>query len=514
MSDRESYDLYWGDFHKHATGPGTDIDRMDETVEDAKEHIDVYPVLCYPFEWHDMGTDSRIIGETVGNRPKYEDWWDTIESTAERHHDPGEFVTFPAFEWNGNRTRWGDRNVIYFEEGYPLDDAWTIEELYENLADRRAFAIPHHTGYQVEFRGQDWDAYDPDLSPVTEVYSVHGSSEGVDTPVSMEQNSHMGPRTNGGTFIDALNHGHRVGAIASNDGGGLPGSWDSGVAGIWAIELTREGIWEAIENRRTYGVTGDRMKLWWEMNDAPLGSVLIGASDLEATVNVESLRPLDRIELIHNGSVIESYSHHDGRAQSSLTEGRYSILVEMGWGPDLDYGDFDDPMLHWNGVFKVEDGSLASVQPRFTGFGQSYSVTGDKCQFDLTTEHNDNLKEGFIVEFDADADTWLTLELDDGEEWSVSVDEAVEQSHLIVREDWIIDTVEADFGLDEEDVENRDPYFHNAPKIDIHPAYPRRACTAEVTFDNLPQTGDDYYYVRTSQIDGQYAWASPIWAEA
>lgn len=39
--------LLWGDFHKHIAP-----DRIDEKLEDAKQHLDVYPVLCYPFEWY------------------------------------------------------------------------------------------------------------------------------------------------------------------------------------------------------------------------------------------------------------------------------------------------------------------------------------------------------------------------------------------------------------------------------------------------------------------------------
>jgi hypothetical protein len=57
----------------------------------------------------------------------------------------------------------------------------------------------------VQFvRFEDWDAYDAALSPVVEVYSSHGSSEGVGTPVPMADNPDMGPRTSGGTYRDAL----------------------------------------------------------------------------------------------------------------------------------------------------------------------------------------------------------------------------------------------------------------------------------------------------------------------
>ena len=66
------------------------------------------------------------------------------------------------------------------------------------MRDRDALVIPHHTGFAVGERGKDWDRFDPELSPVMEVFSAKGSSEGTDTPRPMAFNS-MGPRTTGGT---------------------------------------------------------------------------------------------------------------------------------------------------------------------------------------------------------------------------------------------------------------------------------------------------------------------------
>ena len=514
MSVPDEYDLYWGDFHKHVPEGGS-IDRIDDVVVDAKEHLDVYPVLCYPFEWQSKGDGGSIGEETVGDRPEFNDWWAAVEAASAKHNDPGEFVTFPAYEWNGNRTRWGDRNVIYFEEGYPLDSAWSVAQLNENLMRRRAFAIPHHTAYQVGNRGQDWDHYDPVLSPVTEVYSTHGSSEAVDTPVPMAQNADMGPRTSGGTYRDALDRGHRVGAIASNDLAGLPGTWGKGVAGVWAESLTRGGIWEALESRRTYGVTGDRIELWWTMNGEPMGSVLKGATELEASVSISSPRPLRHVELVHNGRVSETYSHHANWDVADPPHGRCSVLVEFGWGPNDSYGDFDRTAVEWDGELRIDDGTLVGAQPRLTGFGQRYEVFEGGCEFKLVTDRRDGTVgdvQGFHVTLDATPDSELVVHLATGERWVVPIATAVDRSHLFVRHEQSVERIETDFGLSEDDIENPDVYFHNAPKVMVHPVYPRAASTATVTFEP-PVTGDDYYYVRASQIDGQYAWSSPIWVE-
>ncbi|MFB6218649.1 MAG: DUF3604 domain-containing protein, partial [Halobacteriaceae archaeon] len=310
MPGPQSYDVYWGDFHKHISEPIKNLDRIDDALVDASYNVDIYPVLCYPFTWFatgDIGFEYRterrdwwgMREETIQNRPEFYDWWETVQRAAADHHDPGGFVTFPAYEWNGNRRRWGDHNVIHFEEGGPLDDEWELPDLYDNLheLDMPAMALPHHTAYKHGERAKDWDEFDPELSPVMEVYSNHGSSEGVGTPVPMESNPSMGPRATGGGLQDGLDAGCRVGVIASNDSGGLPGSWDAGVAGVWAEELTREAVWEALEERRTYGSTGDRIELWYELDGEPMGSV-VEAEDPTARVEVECARALDRVELV------------------------------------------------------------------------------------------------------------------------------------------------------------------------------------------------------------------------
>jgi len=168
--------LYWGDFHKHLTGHrqgriGSNLDRAGEIIEHAKVHLDVYAPLCYPFESYRIGRANGIGVETVRQRPRFRKWWTEIEKLTDEYHSPGEFVTFPAYEWHGNRTRWGDHNVVYFEEGYPLDDAWSIDELYTNLSDKKGFVIPHHTAYAAEHRSKDWQAFDPEVSPVMEIFS-------------------------------------------------------------------------------------------------------------------------------------------------------------------------------------------------------------------------------------------------------------------------------------------------------------------------------------------------------
>jgi hypothetical protein len=418
---------------------------------------------------------------------------------------------------------------VYFEEGYPLDDARSMEDLYRNLSDRRAFAIPHHTAYAHGHRSKEWDVFEPDVSPVMEIFSGQGSSEDINTPIGMHTNPSMGPRTSGSTFVDGLDRGHRVGVIASNDWTGLPGSWNSGLAGIWAGDLTREGIWEAIESRRTYGVTGDRMRLWFEIDGHPMGTVISGASPMSATIDVDCPQPLDRIELVHNGEVAYTYNHRP-ELGGTTEESVWRLLVEFGWGPDP-RNDFDCVEERWIGDLVIDDGELIDVTPRFSGFGQSYELERrNRCGFDIGSSreatadfqpsraHVYHHRQGLILTIEGTEDTDVTLDLDGEDAITRPIGDLDGEADVIALTDEAERRIREEFGVTRErlreDMFARDLYYSNARKIKFHPAYPLADCSTRWTVD-LPSvaTGTDYYYARVSQINGQYAWSSPIWIE-
>ncbi|MFB6217915.1 MAG: DUF3604 domain-containing protein [Halobacteriaceae archaeon] len=514
--------LFWADLHKHMTGPGADRDRLDGVLADARAHLDVAAVLCYPFKWFRKGREGGIREETVGHRPEYGAWWATVQDAAAEHNDPGSFVTFPGYEWHGGRRRWGDHNVLFRGGGeLPVSDADDLAGLYATLRDApvEAVAVPHHTGYRVGERGKDWDAFDPELSPVMEVYSGHGSSEGVGTPVSMDDNPDMGPRTSGGTYQDALARGRRVGAVASNDGPGTPGSWGRGVAGIWAEGLTRAAVWAALRARRTYASTGDRIALWYELDGHPMGAA-VAAGDLDgrtAEVAVDCPGPLDRVTVVRDETPVAAYRHLDWTAGGD----RRRVLVEVGWGPTTEYGDFSSTRTEWGGTVRVDGGAVRGVAPRFAGASNSYEVGGGACRFDLVTVRGDGAesvlpeavygaeKQGLVLE--VERGDRLRIDLDDGPEVVAPLGE---EARVAALTDESRRRIEAEFDLPPDDIDNPDIVYHNARKVKVHPAHPVAACRATVAFDDLHRgDGEDAYYVRARQVDGQYAWSSPVFVE-
>jgi hypothetical protein len=235
--------------------------------------------------------------------------WSRIEAAAQRFHEPGRFVTLLGYEW----TSWiyGHRHVLHFADAAPLrssvDERFdTPPELWAALAGAPALTFAHHSaGAPV---ATDWSiAPDPVLEPVTEIVSVHGSSEGFDSPEPVRG------MIDGNTVRDALARGYRLGLIGSGDShDGHPGlaqlaaAGSSGLAAIYAAEPTREAVLEALRARRVYATNGPRIVLEATLDGAPMGASLPAGAGKTLVVRVAAPGPLEAVELVTPAGVVAS----------------------------------------------------------------------------------------------------------------------------------------------------------------------------------------------------------------
>jgi hypothetical protein len=115
----------------------------------------------------------------------------------------------------------------------------------------------------------------------------------------------------------ALDEGHRLGIIASPDHrGGL------GLAGVWAITLTREAIFEALHARRTFGTTGARLDLWMTVNGAPQGSEITAAGTVHVEATVHGTVSGLELALISNGEELVTQHFEGTTARFEWTDPR------------------------------------------------------------------------------------------------------------------------------------------------------------------------------------------------
>ena len=295
--------LLWGDLQVHtqlSDGSGTSLENLEYARDVAG--LDVISL-----------TDHDHWGlEALDDFPGH---WQRQLEEVQRFHEPGKFVTLPGFEW----TNWveGHRHVIFFEEEEPVlfssvDERYeTPPQLWEALRGRDAMTIAHHSaGGPVPI---DWSIPpDPELELVTEVVSVHGSSEAPDSPSPIY-------RPKPGNFVrDALDRGYRLGFLGSSDGhDGHPGlaqiaaGGKSGVAGIWArgeSPRSRAAVGEALRARRAYATSGPRIFLDVRLDGLPMGSVLDAPRSEEAEGpqrlewNVAAEAPIERIDILRRNA--------------------------------------------------------------------------------------------------------------------------------------------------------------------------------------------------------------------
>ena len=238
--------------------------------------------------------------------------WATIRESVERFHEPGSFVALLGYEW----TSWlhGHRHVLYFDQHddrqvlSSLDPEYeTPAQLWDALRGQDALTFAHHSaGGPVS---TNWRFYppDPELEPVTEVVSVHGSSEAPDSP-------HPIYDPVPGNFVrDVIEAGYVLGFIGSGDShDGHPGlvhladaGGAGGLAAIRSEELTRDGVLEALRARRTYATDGSRIWLDVRIDDRAMGE-MIGVDPERSeshtlAIEIAGTAPIDHVDLIRSG---------------------------------------------------------------------------------------------------------------------------------------------------------------------------------------------------------------------
>ena len=179
-------------------------------------------------------------------------------------------------------------------------------QLWAALRGRRALTFAHHSaGAPI---ATNWSVPpDPELEPVTEITSVHGSSEAIDSPRPISDSI-------AGHFVrDALDRGYRLGLIGSGDShDGHPGlahlaAGNGGLAALVGAEPTRQSVLETLRARRVYATNGPRIVLEATFDGRPMGSTLEAPGSGELRVRAVGSTVIRQIDLIRSGAVVESH---------------------------------------------------------------------------------------------------------------------------------------------------------------------------------------------------------------
>ena len=228
-------------------------------------------------------------------------------------HDPGRFVPFFGWEWSGNTTTGGDRNVHFLADEGPLhrsshallremgdadSDACPVSELHDRFAGRSDVLLVPHVGG----RYANLDFHESSLEPVVELHSAHGTFEWLGRD-ARERGLKVGYLC--GSDVHVGRPGAARPAVkAGEDGLGVTG----GLAAVMVEELSREAIFEALRQRRCYGTTGARILVSASANGRPIGADVEPAAGQGLAIEgfVDGTAPIQRIDLLHDWELLES----------------------------------------------------------------------------------------------------------------------------------------------------------------------------------------------------------------
>ena len=327
---RKKHGVYFGALHFH-TDYSIDGDRK---LQDA-----------YAYARDCLNLDVAAVTD---HAPLGLDWQETLQHN-ERFNDPGRFVTLPAWE---SSNAYGHANVylrtpqspahpgMWQPDTSPSDTRWPKD----------AIVIPHHptasdyvhprdTYWEYQSTERYWGAYDwsaiNQRVRLVEIVQARGSAE-TDFRDTYWGASNQGT---GASVRDALAAGHRVGFVGGTDNHlGFPTRGHNDYVGMTAFlapQLSRDAIWQAMDQRRTYATSGVPIVCHFQLNGHLMGSQcrLKRGSAVHFSAELHGTAPIERIEIISNGITLWhtrpnawGVELHDVELTAALSQSAYYYL--------------------------------------------------------------------------------------------------------------------------------------------------------------------------------------------
>lgn len=459
------FQRYWGDLHAQTeTTIGTGSDQAYFRFGRDTARLD--------FISH-QGNDFQV---TDAN-------WGKLQETVRRFHEDGRFVVFPGFEWSGNTSAGGDRNVIYRSEGEPIfrSSHWQVptvpdddrspahpasvlfDRLRSQVGPDRVIVAAHVGGRYADVRRY----HDPDLCRLVEVASCWGVFEWL--------------------LWDALDAGQLVGVVCNSDGhkgrpgAEGPGAGEFGIAGgltcVLAPELTRDAVFDALRQRRCYGTTGPRIDLAFEIDGQPMGSVLEVEGEVTASAVVKAATPVESLSLLRGREQVAVVRPppFDDVASSRRVRVRWQGARIRGRGR----------RVRWNGVIRAEKARIERAR----------TFAFDSAADGITEQTEREVRFRSQTTGDADGiDLWL----DQTERGGIVFDSPVGVCEV---------------SFDELAPERTWRFGGMDMQLTIQ-RYPERVTEADLSLSIAlsPPTGQRTpYLAKLTQVDGHMAWSSPVY---
>ncbi|MFX0009258.1 MAG: DUF3604 domain-containing protein, partial [Candidatus Hermodarchaeota archaeon] len=244
------------------------------------------------------------------------------------------------YEWGYWYTGYGDICVYFLDPTLSVLRSDTNKynstpKLIKNLLPYKdkALMIAHHTALRPGYR--NWDFFENSIERLVELYSTWGnqefpSIEGNPLPPRYKffGRGKFGPQKGPviekkGSFVrDALIRGYKLGFTSGGDDhfGLYPsgpynpdnGIYPSGILAVWATDLTRKSLWNALINRKCYGTTGPRVIVEFGIENYFMGDIIdieldpIALENRKLNLTITSPLLIEKVELVRNNEIYKS----------------------------------------------------------------------------------------------------------------------------------------------------------------------------------------------------------------
>lgn len=335
---------------------------------------------------------------------------------------------------------------------------YPVSKLYKKLRSKRALVIPHVGGRYANLK-----FHDSRLEPLIEICSAWGHFE---------------------WFLrDAIRRGYIVGFVGGSDdhigrpGAAYPGrrfAVRGGLTCVYARDLTRESIWDALFKRRCYATTGPRIIVEFFCDGHWMGErYTIESPHIQATIVGSS--EIEKVELFRDLKTIHCWNYYRKHTAS--------ITIRFVWGGSRTRGR--DRTAIWDGSLELKNGEIIEAR------GYAFDSPNERITFcnDEKVEWRSSTsgdEDGIIITIIPKRGAKLNFNTEPA---SFSLElKGLKRQRTIHAE-----------GLDLKIVIER--LSTSTLKKDMMLDY----------VDNDVRRGLNTYYVRVTQADGNKAWSSPIY---
>lgn len=480
---KPDFRLYWGDPHG---GQVVDSYKIGDFFKYARDVAGI----------HFAGFQRNDPAITTG---AYE-----VQQKAERdHYEPGRFVPLPGYEWSATYDRGGHHNVYFrrFDQDLRRSghadhlDPWDIDtdlphvrEMHAEFRHSDIVVTPHVGGVAADLQ---W--HEPQIEPALEITSTHGQFEWF-LKESIERKYKMG-------FVGGSD------CYTGRPGDDHPGHQlrryqKAGLAGVYATELTLDGILNAMKARRVYATSGVRIVAVVTADGHFMGSEYSTASSPEIAVKIIGTGPLERVELFRGLELLHC---------EEMSSGRASDQVRVTWEGASRRTSYSGVV--WNGSIKTSGGSITDAQKIRFDSPRSHVTESSETGLGWTS-WTCGYRSGFVLDIDGTPDTGievaLTSDVIASSQYGGHGETGARRINFAAADRLRIPTTLGALADGPRIVDLGE--LDRKVTVELAPEPGPDRVEFEVT-DHSPKPGINPYWVRVTQSDMEKAWTSPVFVD-